>query len=49
MAEAVEKLAERNGVTMDTTTKRSPEAEPEQDADEAIAYAWFTEETEGTA
>ena len=48
-ADAIKNVAERDGLVMDATTKRSPEAEAEQDADEAIAYAWFTEETEGTA
>ncbi|KAI9875889.1 MAG: hypothetical protein M1830_007830 [Pleopsidium flavum] len=41
--DAIKSLAERDDYMIDTTTKRSPEAE---DADEAIAYAWFTEEAE---
>jgi len=48
-ADTIKNVAKRNGLAMDAVTKRSPEAEPEEDADEAIAYAWFTEETEGTA
>ncbi len=48
-ADTIKNVAKRDGLTMGTTTKRSPRAEPEEYADEAIAYAWFTEETEGTA